>query len=236
MKGERPLPRKVYAAVEVVSDGEQWGVRLDRARLKTPAGAPLRVPTAALAEIVADEWRRQGSHVDPATMPMTRLVNVALDRVAGRIEETRQEIVAYAGTDLVCYRAEGPPGLRARQAELWDPILGAVSAELGVIFATGFGIAHVKQEERVAAAVAAAVAPFVPLRLAALHSVTTLTGSAVLALAVARRFCTPEAAWEAANVDEDWQNREWGVDAEAAARRARRWLEMAAAGQLLLSN
>lgn len=235
MTPERQLPKRAYQAVGVIADGGGWGVTLDRARLKTPARTPLVLPVRDLAEAVAAEWQTQGAKVDPTTMPLTRLANVAIDRVALHMEETRAEIVAYAGSDLLCYRAEGPRALSALQASSWDPILGALSADLGVIFATGVGIAHIAQDERVSIAVRDAVASFDCLRLAALNAVTTLTGSAVLALALARRQIDADAAWQAAHVDEDWQASQWGIDPEASARRDRRWLEMAAAAQMLLA-
>jgi chaperone required for assembly of F1-ATPase len=210
-----------------------FGILLDGKPARTPAKAALAVPTKALAEAVAAEWQAQGERVDPATMPLTRLANSAIDGVRGREAEVRADIAKYASSDLVCYRAEAPEELMRRQAEAWDPVLAWSRDALGTRLAVARGIMPVTQSEAATSAVSAALLDRDAFALAALHVMTTLMGSALLALAHASGHLTADAAWAAAHVDEDWQTSRWGEDAETAARRERRWAEMQAASRML---
>ena len=230
-----PLPRRFYKAVSLVEEPDGFALTLDGKLAKTPGGAKLLLPSRAVADEAAAEWDAQAEFIDPVTMPLTRIANSALDAVATREEAVRDDIVAYAGNDLVCYRAPAPAGLVVRQAELWDPLLDWAEQAIGARLATGEGIVPLNQADDAIAAVAKAVAPFGVFPLTALHIATTLTGSAILSLAVAHRRLTAEAAWEAAHVDEDWQIAQWGEVSEATARREARWREMKAAA-LILDN
>jgi len=232
----RPLARRHYKAV-TVTDGKHEGggfrVLLDGQALRTPATAVLAVPTRRLAEALAAEWAAQSERIDPGTMPLTRLVNSAVDGIRGREAEVRSEIAKYAESDLLCYRADGPAPLVCRQAKLWDPVLAWGRDELGVSLRVAAGVMPMTQPDRARTALARALAGQDAFTLAALHAMTTLMGSALLALAHARGRLRLEEAWAAAHVDEDWQISQWGEDAEAAARRRHRWLEVAAASSLL---
>jgi chaperone required for assembly of F1-ATPase len=235
-KDARPgLPKRFYKEVSVAKQANGFAVTLDGRQVKTPAKASFVLPTEAAAEAIAEEWRAQGEEIDPRTMPLTRLVNSALDGVARDVETVIADIVRYAGSDLVCYRAAEPDGLVAAQSEMWDPLL-AFARELGARFICIEGITFAEQPPRAIEAVREAVVQSTgerPLAVAALHVMTTLTGSVLLALSVARRELSPEAAWDAAHVDEDFQMRAWGVDIEALERRAKRFAEMQAAARLL---
>ena len=195
------------------------------------------MPTRALAQAIADEWAAQGEIVDPDTMPLTRLANSALDGVARTMAETAAEVQKFGESDLVCYRAADPATLVAAQAEAWDPVLDFARDALGARLVMTQGILFFAQPEPALAAVRAAVAaiaagPAAALRLAALSVMTSLTGSVLIALAVTRGAMDVEAAWGAANVDEDYQMRHWGADTDALARRERRRREMLAAATL----
>ncbi|RXF75190.1 ATP12 family chaperone protein, partial [Hansschlegelia zhihuaiae] len=226
------LPKRFYKEAQVIVTAEGFAIALDGRHARTPARAPLALPTAALAEAVAEEWRAQGEAIDPSTMPLTRLANVAIDGVAQEAEAVAAEIVKYAGSDLVCYRAEGPERLVARQSELWDPVLAFAREELGARFMLAEGVMFVGQPEETLAAVDRATPRDDPFVLAALSTMTTLTGSALIALGVLRGRFTAAAAWEAAEVDEAWNAELWGADSEAEARRALRWRDMAAAARM----
>jgi chaperone required for assembly of F1-ATPase len=228
-----PLPRRFYRTAEVAASGEGYAVRLDGRPVRTPKKHLLAVPTAALAEAIAAEWNAQGERIDPDTMPLTKLANTALDGVVPHRAAVAAEIVAYAGSDLLCYRATAPEPLARRQRAAWDPVLAWVETELGASFALGEGVMPVAQSQAALARIAAAVDRFTPLQLAALHVMTTLTGSALLALAHALGRLTVDQAWSAAHVDEEWQVSQWGEDAEAAARQRRRLAEMHAASAFL---
>ncbi len=183
----RELPRRFYKEAAAAPHEGGFALTLDGRVARTPGRKPMVVAREAVAEALAAEWAGQGEVLDPAAMPLTRIVNAAIDRVAGEMEAVRNDIVAYAGTDLICYRAEGPQSLIDAQEAAWAPVVAWVRDELGVDLVLAGGVVHVAQDPRVAAAVAAAVAPLDPLALAALHTVTTLTGSAFIALALAAR-------------------------------------------------
>lgn len=231
----KPLPRRFYKDVSLGVSGPppRHTILLDGRTARTPGRRELTLPTQPLAEAVATEWAAQTTHIDPGHMPLTRLVNTAIDGVADRRAEVAADVVKYAGSDLLCYRADFPDGLIARQRAHWDPVLDWAADVLGARFVVADGLMPVAQPPEAIARIAAAVEPLDAFRLTALHVQTTLMGSALLALAVVAGRLTPEAAWAAAHVDEDWQISEWGEDAEAMARRERRWGEMRAAAALV---
>ena len=229
-----PQIKRFYqtAAVGEVEGG--YALLLDGRGARTPAKNKLVAPTRAIAEAMAAEWAGQGPIVDPTSMPLTQLANSAIDGVANTLAETRADIVSYAGADLLCYRAEAPEALVAMQAEAFDPVLAWAEEALGARFILSAGVMHVAQPERASAAVRAAVEAYEsPFAVAALHGLTSLSGSVLLALAVARGARSPEDAWRAAHVDEDFQIRQWGEDDEAMARRAARWREFEAAARVV---
>jgi len=230
---KKPLPKRFYAEAAVEAAGSGFRVVLDRRAIKTPGKLLLAVPTAALAEAIAGEWRAQAITIDPHTMPLTRLANTALDGVSGREAEVAEDIVSYAASDLLCYRAESPEGLVRRQSAAWDPVLAWASAALGADMRVAPGIMPVTQSPGALERIRSHVTPLDALRLTALHVMTTLMGSGLLALATAKGRLTAEQAWACAHVDEDWQISQWGTDGEAAARREHRWQEMQAAARFL---
>ncbi|KMO31882.1 ATPase, partial [Methylobacterium tarhaniae] len=187
----------------------------------------------ALAEALAQEWGAQGEFIDPARMPLTRLVNSAIDGVADRREAVVDDLAAYAGTDLVVYRAGDPARLVAAQAAAWDPVLDWAHESLGARFMLSEGVMHVAQPQESLAAIRRAVeAVESPTALAGLHSMTTLTGSVLIALAVLHGRLTPQEGWAAAHVDETFQAEVWGRDEEAQARLAGRRTEFEAAARV----
>src|SRR5581483_11669201 len=181
---------------------------------------------------MADEWNAQQDVIDPAKMPLTRLANAIVDAVADQPQAVSDEIAKYLGSDLLFYRAEGPEGLVAAQDRHWDPVIAWARDELGARFVLVQGVMHVAQPEAAVGAAARAI-PRDPWRLGALSSITSLTGSALLALALAADRLDVAAAWDAAHVDEDWQMAQWGRDELALERRAFRYAEMQAAATAL---
>jgi chaperone required for assembly of F1-ATPase len=208
-------------------------VLLDGLPALTPGRRIHALPTVSLAEVAAAEWAAQVVVVDPSTMPLTRLAAIARDAVEDAPEPVRAEVVKYARSDLLCYRATEPEGLVARQAGHWDPVLAWALERHDLRFVLSDGVIFKRQPEATLAKVAAIVARFSGLELAALQSMTTLSGSALLALAVADGLLDPEAAWAAAHVDEDWNIMLWGRDEEAAARREHRFAEFKAAARVV---
>ncbi len=223
------LPARFYAQATAHRTGDQFVLLLDGKPARTPARHALSVPGEALARALAAEWNAQVAHIDSATMPVTRLVNAALDRVAGDAEEVRRDIIRYAGNDLLFYRAEEPDSLVVRQREAWDPLVAWAGRELGTSARIAKGVVHKDQPTELVAAVGDIVAPLDVLPLTGVHAVTTLTGSAVLALAVLRRHLDADEAWQAAHVDEDWQMERWGRDDMALSHRQVRRAELDAA-------
>jgi chaperone required for assembly of F1-ATPase len=236
--GGTPFPKRFYQAATIEQDAGGFGLRLDGRPARTPARNLVVLPTAAAAAAVAEEWAAVAATVDPRLMPMTRLVNSVIDGVAQTQDAVRAEIVRYAGSDLLVYRADSPPDLVRTQQAAWDPVLAWSRASLGADLRLGRGVMFVAQPpaaiERLEAAMSAltgtgAAAPF---RLGALHVMTALTGSALLALAVLAGHLTAAEAWSAAHVDEDHQIAQWGADEEAMARRSLRWIDMDSAARL----
>jgi chaperone required for assembly of F1-ATPase len=209
-----------------------YAVRLDDKPIRTPARRLLAAPTLALAEAIAADWQAQQGLIDPAKMPLTRLANAIIDGVAAAPQPVADEIAKYLASDLVFYRAGAPPGLVEGQARHWDPILDWARQALGADFKLGEGVVSVAQPEAALAAARAAI-PEEPWRLGAVHSITTLTGSALIALAMAHGALATDAAWEAAHVDEDWNVAQWGRDEMAMARRDFRFAEFQAAATVL---
>jgi chaperone required for assembly of F1-ATPase len=234
-RGMRPtLPKRFYKNASVEEKEGGFALLLDGKTAKTPAQKRLVLPTRALAEAIAAEWAAQESEIDPAKMPLTRLANLAIDRVSEEAASIREEIVRYASSDHVLYRAGEPEGLMALQALHWDPILEWARSALGARFILAQGVNFVAQPEAALAAVRAEAENWPPpFAFAALASLTSLAGSALIALALARGRLTAVEAWNAAHVDEDWNVRQWGEDAEAVSRRAQRFSEFEAAAKML---
>ncbi len=232
-RGGRPALRpRFYAATGVLDTAEGYAVTLDGKPVRTPARRPLAAPNLALARAIAAEWEAQREVIDPAAMPLTRLANAIIDGVAEKPGPVAAEIEKYLASDLLFYRASDPQQLSERQAALWDPIIGWARDTLGAYFKVGEGIVHVAQPEAALKAAVAAI-PTDPWRLGAVHVITTLTGSAMIALAVARGALSADSAWQAAHLDEDWNMEQWGKDEMAMQRRAFRHAEFAAAAGVL---
>jgi chaperone required for assembly of F1-ATPase len=227
------LPKRFYQRVDVADRNGGFALLLDEKPVRTPGKKQLLLPSRALAEAVAEEWRAQNERIDPATMPLTKLASSAIDGVTGREDEVIGDILNYAGSDLLCYRAEGPRGLVEAQKAHWDPVLAWAKSALGAPFVLAEGIVHVAQPQASLDRLRDALKGHDPFGLAALHVMTGLTGSALLALAVALGRLTPEEAWKAAYVDEDWQIAQWGEDKEAASRRTARRRDFEAAARAL---
>jgi chaperone required for assembly of F1-ATPase len=226
------LRRRFYQRAEVEDADGEFRIVLDGRPVKTPARRTLAAPTRVLAQALAAEWEAQRDVIDPAKMPLTRLANTIIDGVTDAPSAVAAEVNRYLACDLVFYRAPGPAGLVAWQAEAWDPVLAWVRETLGARFVLAEGIAFVAQPADALAAASSAI-PTDPWRLGAMHAITTLTGSALIAIALSRGALSVDAAWAAAHVDEDWNMKFWGRDALALERRAARFAEMQAAAIVL---
>jgi chaperone required for assembly of F1-ATPase len=227
----QPVAKRFYGQVEVrEAAGGQHALTLDGRAARTPGRNPLAAASRAVMLKVAAEWERQRDTIEPADMPLTRLLNSAVDGVSRTMAETRADVLKYAASDLLCYRAEEPEELAERQRLAFDPILAWAAEALGARFVLAAGVTHVEQPGKSIEAIRAALEDVGdPVALGALSAMTTLSGSALLALAVARGRLSPEEAWRAAHVDEDFEIERWGKDAEAAARLEARWREFEAA-------
>ncbi|MCH8861355.1 MAG: ATPase [Proteobacteria bacterium] len=212
--------KRFYGEVLVTSSNGGFAVALDGKPVRTPAKAALNLPNVALAEAVADEWRAQEQDISPEDMPLTRLANSAIDRVAPARDLVIDGTTAYGVSDLLYYRAEEPAELAAAQAAGWDPYLDWLKTAHGLEPAVTRGILPVEQSDALKAALRQAVAAYDDFALAGLNVTTALSGSLIVALAVAEGFAGAEDAWEASQVDESWQATHWGIDDEARERSA----------------
>jgi chaperone required for assembly of F1-ATPase len=227
-----PRRKRFYAKAGVVEGRGSFAIVLDDKPVRTPSGRPLVAPVREIADVMAAEWDAQQEFIDPVTMPMTRFANSVVDAVVDRVDAVTEDVVKYFGSDLLFYRAGHPEALVAREAALWDPVLFWAAGTLGAHFILAEGIAHVRQPDSAIAAARAAL-PGDPWSIAALHVVTTLTGSALLALALVRGVLDSDQVWAAAHVDEDWNIEKWGADEEVAARRAARLTDFRAAAAII---
>jgi len=226
-----PLRKRFYQRA-TVGEGVPYPILLDGRVVKTPAGGTLALPPRPLAQAIVAEWDVQGERIDPASMPLTRLANTIIDGVGPNPEPVVAEVAQYLGSDMVCYRADTPESLVYAQVRSWDPILMWARETLGARFVLTEGVVFVEQPDHAVAAARKAI-PSDPWRLGAVDLITTLTGSALIALAVAAKRLSVEEAWAAAHVDEDWNMDFWGRDELAMQRRATRFADMQAAGMVL---
>jgi chaperone required for assembly of F1-ATPase len=207
--------KRFWTDVPVEPDESGWAILLDGRSLKTPARAALAVPTQALAEAIAEEWRSVGETVDPRAMPLTGLANAAIDRVAPDRQAFAQGLARYAEADLACYRVEGPRELVAQQELSWDPLLAWARRRYDVDFATTCGLMHVAQPGATVERLSHAIAALDAFQLAGLSPLVTVGGSLVAGLAVIEKAIGADEAWKAVSIDEQWQLDQWGADAEA---------------------
>lgn len=227
-----PLRKKFYTSAGVTEGPDSFGVTLDGKQVRTPGKNQLAAPTRDLAEAIAAEWDAQGENIDPMSMPLTRLANSVIDGVAGNVQAVVDDAAKYFETDLLFYRAGFPEALVTRQAEHWDPVLRWAADTLGAHFILAEGIVHVRQPETAVAAARGAL-PMEAWPVGAFHVVTTMTGSALLALALKHGILDGSQVWAAAHVDEDWNSEKWGADEEVEARRASKFRDFEAAARVL---
>ena len=227
-----PQRKRFYKEAGVTAAEGGFAITLDGRPIRTPSSRQVVIPSRALAEAVAGEWAAQAETIDPVTMPLTRIANSVVEGVVDRVDLVTDDLAKYLQSDLLFYRAGHPEALVAREAAHWDPIVFWAADTLGAHFMLAEGIVHVRQPEPAIAAARAAL-PGDPWSIAAVHVVTTLTGSALLALALLRGKLDADQVWNAAHVDEDWNIQQWGVDEEVAARRRARLVDFTAAAHVI---
>lgn len=221
--------KRFYKEVAIRADGAGFDILLDGRPVRTPARAALSLPNERLADAVAGEWRAQGDTIDPLSMPFTGLANGAIDQIEPNRESFATGIARYGGSDLLCYRAEGPAELIEREAAAWDPLLEWAQHRYDVAFRVTQGIIPVAQPVETLERLETAVAAYGALTLAGLSTLVTLSGSLICGLAVVAGGHDAESIWTASEIDEAWEIEQWGEDAEAAARSAKRRTEFLAA-------
>jgi chaperone required for assembly of F1-ATPase len=221
--------RRFYKQVSVAPETAGWRVQLDGKPIRTPAKAAQIVPSAALAQVMALEWSGQGEEIDPTAFIFRDMADYAIDVVARDPAAAAANLLRFAETDTLCYRAEAGDALLERQIEVWEPLLRSAELRWDIHFERVGGILHRPQPQDTLSRMAAVLAPLDPFIMGALTTLTTLTASLVIGLAALEESADGEALWAAANLEEDWQAELWGKDAEALALRARRMAEFEAA-------
>ena len=225
--------KRFWKDVAVKREAGGFAILLDGKPVRTPARAPLAVPTQALAEAIANEWRAVDQDIDPRAMPLTGLANAAIDRVAPDKPAFAAGLARYAEADLTCYRAIGPRALVAVQEIAWDALLAWARRRYDIDFVTTQGVVHIAQPPATVEQLSHAVEALDAFHLAGLSPLVTIGGSLVAALALAERAITPVQAWDAVSIDERWQIEQWGADAEAEAAIENRRRDFLAAAQFL---
>lgn len=203
-------------AVQPAEDGAGYEVRLDGRMVRTPAKTPLVIPTRAMAEAIAAEWDAQEGKINPLSMPITRGANAALDKVAEQHAEVADMIADYGDSDLLCYRAESPVELVARQAQAWDPLLDWAEGALGARLLPRTGVIHQPQDSGAITALRGQVHALDPFEIAAFHDLVAMSGSLVIGFAALHEYAPISQLWDLSRIDEDWQIEQWGADEEAA--------------------
>ncbi len=209
--------KRFYAAASVVAANDLFEVQLDGKLIKTPQGKGLAVKSLALAEEIAHEWSGQGADIEPAGMFLTKLANTTLDRNAAQRDLVIADVLKFAGGDLLCYRAEDE-ALAERQREAWDPLLTWLEEKHNARLAVTIGINHILQPADAVLALGEVVRALDAYALSGLHAATTITGSLVLALAIAEGRIDADTAFRLAHLDEAFQAEKWGQDQAAAER------------------
>jgi chaperone required for assembly of F1-ATPase len=227
-----PQRKRFYAEAGIATADGGFAVTLDGRPIKTPSGRQVIVPVKEIAQAISQEWQAQQEVIAPLSMPLTRLANSAVEGVIDRVDAVAADLARYLNSDLLFYRAGHPETLVARESAHWDPVLFWAADTLGAHFILAEGIVHVRQPETAVAAARRAL-PDDAWSVAALHVITTLTGSALLALALFHGVLDADAVWAAAHVDEDWNAEKWGHDEEVVARRASQLVDFRAAAQVL---
>ncbi|MEQ9835953.1 MAG: ATP12 family protein [Roseitalea porphyridii] len=225
--------KRFYSQASVVTAADGHAVTLDGRPMKTPARRPFRLPSRGLADAVAAEWNRQGEKLDLPSMPLTQFANTAIDRLPESRAGVVDQIMRYADTDLLCYRAKGPDILVVRQARAWDPPLDWLGKTYGVVLVPTIGIVHLPQSPEALERLRQIVCAFDDWRLGMVGHLTGVTGSVVLALSLAQGAMPVDAVIAASFVDEDYQAERWGEDLEAARRRALTVADIEAAARFL---
>jgi len=218
---------------QIVNSGNGFTVHLDGRPVRTPAKAPMILPTVAMAQAIAEEWNAQGRVIDPETMPVTKSANSAIDNVSHRVCEVTEMLAAYADTDLTCYRAAEPKDLVKRQNSAWDPLLRWVYERFGARLVTVEGVIHRPQPFRTLKTLRTPLDAMTPFELTAMYDLVNISGSLVIGLAVNDGQGSPESLWTSSRVDEDWQIERWGVDVEAAHDASRKHLAFLHAARFL---
>ncbi|WP_315705671.1 MULTISPECIES: ATP12 family chaperone protein [unclassified Bradyrhizobium] len=228
-----PQRKRFYKQAGVKeAEGGGFVITLDDRPIRSPSARIITVPVKELADAVAAEWQAQAETIDPMTMPLTRFANSVIEGVVDRTELVRDDVAKYLQSDLLFYRAGHPEALVQREAQHWDPVLAWARDSLGAHFILAEGVMHVLQPDAAVEAARASL-PLDPWRIAAAHVVTTITGSALLALTLLHGVRDANQVWAAAHVDEDWNAEQWGADEEALARRAARKVDFGAAAEIL---
>ncbi len=208
---------RFWQTTSVVKEDEGFSIALDSRVVKTPAKALLLLPTQGMADAVAMEWDAQGNKIDPATMPTTRSANAAIDKVAHQHAEVADMLAAYGDSDLLCYRADAPEGLVARQLAQWDPVLSWAAEELDARLHPRCGVIHQPQDSKALNTLTKKIHAMSSFQLAGFHDLVSLSGSLILGFAVTLQWKDPESAWILSRLDENWQQELWGQDDEADA-------------------
>ncbi len=214
--------KRFWSRVETVEAGDGFTIALDDRPVNTPSKSRLKLPSRDLAEAIAGEWAAQDGEVNPESMPLTRLANSALEKVAPQQGAVAAHLAEYGESDLLCYRAEGPEGLVARQEEHWGPLLGWAQQELGIRLDVQSGIMPIQQAEESRNELRRRTSALGPFDLTALHELVTLSGSWVIGYAALTEARAPQDLWQAAVIDEMWQEERWGEDEEASEHRQAR--------------
>ncbi|MEO9470248.1 ATP12 family protein [Parasphingorhabdus sp.] len=226
--------KRFYKQVDAVAVDDGFAIRLDGRSVKTPDRNDLVLPAKALAEAVKAEWAGQGEEIDPATMPFTALAQGALDQIGHDRPRIVARIAAFADSDMLYFRGDAhQQALADHQTEQWDPLLDWARTRYDVSFVLVRGIMHQSQSPQTLKRLAEAVEAQDDFTLAAMLSLVGLAGSLVAVLGLVENAFDADELWRLVNLEELWQEQQWGADDLAVETRALKQVEYLGAARFL---
>ena len=233
MTEKKYIARRFYQEVNVIKLERGFAVELDGRLVKTPLGQPQILTSKDLAIAIAHEWASQEKIIVPETMPLTGYANSSIDRIEKNRESILKEILNFAETDLLCYRANEPIDLVSRQNSHWQPLLDWAADTMKIKLKVTTGILHIKQPLRAIDTLAKLLRGKNDMELAGIISLTTACGQIILALALAKGRIDIKEALVCTQLEQIYQNERWGVDEETRIRQVSLETEIATATKFL---
>lgn len=210
--------KRVYKTVALLETDDGFGVALDGRQMHTPSKSKLLTASRALAQAICDEWDSQGDFIDPGSMPLTKLLNSATDRIKPDPATIISGLLGYFDTDLLCYRAANPADLSELQSSVWQPVLDWLNEAHDIDLSVGTGVMPFAHDAAAHGRAEAFLMDCNVTKLTGVQATAGLTASLSLGFALVEQRLSGAEVAAAATLDETWQMEKWGEDQEALDR------------------